>query len=227
MRKNDMLIGAVLQSLEIEDKFHGHVSQSCRYLARSYIKKDGNGKGGHDRERSMSSPSHYSNRKKDREFQNEGSSVGNGSGNNSFAGSSKSKLIHYDTSGDERFFDANDESGYESSSSSFSSHRHGSSSDAAAKFYDAEDDQDAPPSFKREVGLLPGSASPDPNKNDRDVTDNEELQSFVKAQVIITSPDSPTYASIDKEVSNQCESLFLCRPIVVLVHLLSKSVVVL
>jgi len=216
MRKNDMLIGAVLQALELEDKFHGHVSPSCRYLARSYIKKERNGKGGHDGERSMSSSSSHSSRKKreDRQLQKEGSKRGTkqltkGPGNNSrSAGSSKLKLSQSGTSGDDRFFDANDESGDESSSSTLSSHRRGSSLDAAATFYDAEDDESAPPSFKREVGLLPGSASPEPNKNDRDVTDNEELKSFVKAQVIMTSPESPTYASIDKEVSNQCANRF-------------------
>jgi len=210
MRKNDMLVGAVLQALEIEDKFHGHVSHSCRYLARSYIKNERNGEGGRDGERAMSSSSHHYNRKKreDQQLQKEGSNRGTkqlaeGSGNNSrSAVSSKSKLNHSSTSGDERFFDANDESGDESSSTTLNSRRHGSSSDAAAKFYDAEDDENAPPSFKREVGLLPGSASPQPNKGDRDVTDNEELQSFVKAQVVMTSPESPTYASIDKEVSN-------------------------
>jgi vacuolar protein sorting-associated protein 13A/C len=211
-----MLVGAVLQALEIEDKFHGHVSHSCKYLARSYIKNERKEKGGHDGEKAMSSSSYHSNRKSrdDRQPQKEGNTGGtkqltNDSGTNSRnGGSSKSKLSHYNTSGDERFFDANDDSGYESSSSSFSSHKH-SSSDAAAKFYDAEDDQNEPPSFKREVGLLPGSASPEPSKDDRDVTDNEELKSFVKAQVILTSPESPTYASIDKEVSNQSVYAYL------------------
>lgn len=46
MRKNDMLVGAVLQTLEIEDKFHGHVSYSSCYLARSYIKQEGKVKEG-------------------------------------------------------------------------------------------------------------------------------------------------------------------------------------
>ena len=204
-----MLVGAVLQALEIEDKFHGYVSHSCKYLARSYIKKVRNEKGGYDSEKTMSSSSYHSNRenREGRKAQKEGNKGGtkqltNDSGNNSRnAGSSKSTLSH-STSGEERFFDANDDSGYESGASNFSSHKHGSSSDAAAKFYDAEDDHNEPPTFKREVGLLPGSASPEPSNDDHDVTDNEELKSFVKAQVIITSPESPMYASIDKEVSN-------------------------
>lgn len=189
MRKNDMLVGAVLQTLEIEDKFHGHVSYSSCYLARSYIKQEGKVK-------------------EERNLQIGGSKGGtkhlkSGSGNNPWTiGPLKPKLTPQDSSGDERFFDANDDSGYESSSSSSSLHRRDSSSDAAIKFYDAqegEDDHDEPPSFKREAGLLPGSASS--RQDDYDVTDNEELKSFVKAQVIITSPESPTYASIDKEVS--------------------------
>ncbi|KAG0604101.1 hypothetical protein M758_10G145000 [Ceratodon purpureus] len=215
MRKNDMLVGAVLQALEIEDKFHGHVSPSCRFLARSYIKKDRNGKRDDDG-RAISSSSHHSDRKKHEGGKN-GDLKQNSGNNSSNSSSSHSKLERYGTSGDERFFDANDESGYESTSSTFSSHRHGSSSDAAAKFYDAEDDQNAPPTFKREVGLLPGTASPEPNKHESDVTDNEELKSFVKAQVIITSPESPTYASIDKEVRVTLSTLsFYCnRPTVV------------
>ncbi|KAG0557949.1 hypothetical protein KC19_11G167800 [Ceratodon purpureus] len=225
MRKNDMLVGAVLQALEIEDKFHGHVSHSCKYLARSYIKKDRKGKGRHNSEKAMaSSSSHFKQKsREDRKHQkvgNEGETeqLTNDSANNSRnAGSLKSKLSHSNTSGDERFFDANDDSGNDSSSSTFSSHRHGNSSDAAAKFYDAEDDHNEPPSFKREVGLLPGSASPEPSRDDRDVTDNEELSSFVKAQVIITSPESPTYASIDKEVRVSLSTLaFYCnRPTVI------------
>ena len=192
MRKNDILVGAVLQTLEIEDKFHGYVSYSCRYLARSYITQE-------------------SKVKAERNLKEGAKQLTSGSGSNSWkqTGSSKPKLTPQDSSGDERFFDANEsgyESGYESSSSTFSLHRRdSSSSDMIAKFYDAqggeEDDHDEPPSFKREVGLLPGSAYPS-QEDDSDVTNsNEELKSFVKAQAIMTSPKSPMYASIDKEVS--------------------------
>lgn len=191
MRKNDLLVGAVLQTLEIEDKFHGHVSHSCRYLARSFFK-------------------HESKVKEEWNLLTGGSKgetkqFGYGSGNNSSkTGLSKPKLTQQRSSGDERFFDANDESGYESSSSTFSLLRRDSSSDRYVKFYDAlegEDDQDALPSFKRKVGLLPESAFSSPD--DFDVTNSEELKSFVKAQVIMTSPESSAYASIDKEVSYQ------------------------
>jgi len=191
VRKNDMLVGAVLQTLEIEDKYHGHVSYSCRYLARSYIKQESKVK----KERNFST----------RESIGETKKLTIGSDNNSWkTGPSKPKLTPQDSSGDERFFDANDESGYESSSSTFSLHRRSSSSDTAVKFYDAqegEDDNDEPPSFKREAGLLPGAASS--SQDEYDLTENEELKSFVKAQVIMTSPESLTYASIDKEVSYQ------------------------
>lgn len=185
-----MLVGAVLQSLEIEDKFHGHVGISCRYLARSYIKENRNTDNKQDK--------HNSPEKDGRKGGIKQLSLNHG------RKLRKAKLSQSGSSGDERFFDANDESGNESGSSSFSSHRQDSMSDAASKFYDAEDrgepDESEPPSFKREVGLLPGSASPNPNGANQDITDKEGLRSFVKAQVIMSSQESPMYADIDKEV---------------------------
>ena len=38
MREHDMSIGAVLESLEIEDAFVGKGSSSCRFLVQSFIK---------------------------------------------------------------------------------------------------------------------------------------------------------------------------------------------
>ncbi|XP_024403056.1 uncharacterized protein [Physcomitrium patens] len=220
--KNQMLVGAVLQSLEIEDKFHGHVSYSCRYLARSYIKKKR--KEQHHESSRPTSPHEHTHLEnlEDQKLKDKRSEVLiNRSGNNSRnPGMSKPMLSRYNSSGDEHFFDAYDESDYESSSSTFSLHTRDSSSDLAVKFYDAIDgeaDNHEPPSFKREVGLLPGSASPDRSKSDHDVTDIEDRESFVKAQVIMTSPESRTYASIDNEVRISLSALsFNCnRPTII------------
>jgi len=38
MREHDMSIGAVLESLEIEDAFVGKGSSSCQFLVRTFIK---------------------------------------------------------------------------------------------------------------------------------------------------------------------------------------------
>lgn len=190
MRKNDMLVGAVLRTLEIEDKFHGHISYSCRYLARSYIKQESKVK----EEQNL-----RIGRSKARTMQ-----LTPGSISTFWESPSKGELTPQSSSGDERFFDANYESGYDSSSSSLSVHRRDSSADVFLKFFDAQEgvnEHVEPPSFKREVGLLPGSTSS--SQDVYDVNGGDELKSFVKAQVIMTSPESPTYASIDKEVSGE------------------------
>jgi vacuolar protein sorting-associated protein 13A/C len=90
-RKNDLLVGAVLQTLEIEDKFHGDVSHSCRYLVRSFVK-------------------HESEVKEERNLVTGGSKgetkqLRDGSGNKSSkTGPSKPKLTQQRSSGDELFF---------------------------------------------------------------------------------------------------------------------------
>lgn len=208
MRKYDMLVGAVLQSLEIEDKYHGHVAYSCRYLARSYMKQQRKEKrDDQDGRRSSRSPDRIETHQKDGHYKD--GKEGKEGGLKPLAGGEgvkpkriNSRRVERVKSEDERYFDANDESGGEGSRSP---HRQDSKSLAASKFYDAEDgetEESEPPSFKREVGLLPGSASPDSSKKNQDVTDNEELRNFVKAQVILSTQESPEYANIDKEVSS-------------------------
>lgn len=175
-----MSVGAVLQALEVEDKFHGHVSPSCKYLARSYIKTAhkitgvpplSNGRNGHGK--------HHRHR------------PSNG----------KKSPKRRQTSESDRFFDAPEE--FLDAEEQSKGHRLRRSSDSLSKFFDAEEDGNSqsgddrePPSFKRDSGLLPLTGL---KENGEDVL-KEGAENFVKAQVIMCSQDSPDYGNVDKQV---------------------------
>ncbi|KAJ4957745.1 hypothetical protein NE237_024856 [Protea cynaroides] len=66
-----------------------------------------------------------------------------------------------------------------------------------------------PPSFSRITGLLP-DAEPRTVPGDMEITDN--LDSFVKAQIVIYDQNSPLYANVDKWVMVTLANLsFFCR----------------
>jgi vacuolar protein sorting-associated protein 13A/C len=199
MKQFDMQVGAVLESLEVEDKYHGHVSSSCRYLARSYIKES---KKGHKNKKGGTKVSQS--RKPDNSEQQQQpkskalteTTMGGGSS------SSQSAVAHKARSSDDRFFDATEDL-VESDDGSRSPLRRRSFNRAAVIFYDAEEGSEdmerEPPSFKREVGLLPETTAVSSSPTD-ELSRSKSLQTFVKAQVIISSQESPEYANIDKEV---------------------------
>ncbi|BBN04917.1 vacuolar protein sorting-associated protein 13A/C [Marchantia polymorpha subsp. ruderalis] len=194
MRTYDMSVGAVLQALEVEDKFHGHVSPSCKYLARSYIKTAhkitgvpplSNGRNGHGK--------HHRHR------------PSNG----------KKSPKRRQTSESDRFFDAPEE--FLDAEEQSKGHRLRRSSDSLSKFFDAEEDGNSqsgddrePPSFKRDSGLLPLTGL---KENGEDVL-KEGAENFVKAQVIMCSQDSPDYGNVDKQVKVTLATLsfFANRP---------------
>ncbi|KAL2636221.1 hypothetical protein R1flu_007700 [Riccia fluitans] len=191
MRTYDMSVGAVLQALEVEDKFHGHIAPSCKYLARSYIKTapkttgdsvSSNGRNGHGKHQ-------HRHRSSD----------------------GKKGAKHRHNSEHDRFFDAQEEF-----LDAEDHHKHSlrRSSGSLSRFFDAEEDgnrspldDQEPPSFKRDTGLLPLTDSgQDPLE--------EIVENFVKAQVILYSQDSPDYGSVDKQVKVTLATLsfFLNRP---------------
>eukprot|EP00246_Nothoceros_aenigmaticus_P016844 TRINITY_DN7877_c0_g1_i1.p1 TRINITY_DN7877_c0_g1~~TRINITY_DN7877_c0_g1_i1.p1 ORF type:complete len:308 (+),score=56.20 TRINITY_DN7877_c0_g1_i1:30-926(+) len=184
-----MALGAVLQSLELEDKLFGSSHPSLKYLARSCI------------------TSHTKMTSKKRKLIANGRN-GHGAGK---------KHIRDSASTDDMFFDAAEELGDSDSDSRGGSSR-GSfrrSLRSSNRFFDADElsndgniDRRVPPSFDRVQDLLPGSTSGNGHK------DSYEAESFVKAQMIFCSPDSPKYHNIDKEVRVTLTSLsFSCtRP---------------
>lgn len=199
MKQFDMQVGAVLESLVVEDKYHGHVSSSCRYLARSYIKESKKGhknkKGGTKVSQSRNSDNPEQQQQPKSKSLTETTRVGGSS-------SSLSAVGHKGRSSDDRFFDATEDLA-ESDDGSRSPLRRRSFNRAAVIFYDAEEGSEdmerEPPSFKREVGLLPGTTAASSSPAD-ELLRSKSLQTFVKAQVIISSQESPEYANIDKEV---------------------------
>jgi vacuolar protein sorting-associated protein 13A/C len=211
MKQFDMQVGAVLESLEVEDKYHGHVSSSCRYLARSYIKES---KKGHKNKKGGTKVS-QSRKPDDPEQQQQPKSKAltettRGGGSSS----SLSAVAHKGRSSDDRFFDATEDL-VESDDGSRSPLRRRSFNRAAVIFYDAEEGSEdmerEPPSFKREVGLLPETTAASSSPAD-ELSRSKSLQTFVKAQVIISSQESPEYANIDKEVRIGLSTLsFYCN----------------
>lgn len=182
MKTYDMSVGAVLQALEIEDKCHGHVSPSCKYLARSYIKTSKT-----DKPPKMNGRANHSGNHSGRLHRQRPSPVPH-----------HGKRISRDrgTGENDRFFDAAEDLDSEDSSPGRILRR---SSNSLSNFFDAEEGgMEEPPTFKRTSGLLPPTG---PQGKDHDVVQDEGLRNFVKVQVIMCSQDSPDYANVDKQVS--------------------------
>lgn len=173
MRQYDMSLGAVLQSLELEDKLFGSSHPSLRYLARSSI---------------ASARKVISKKKRLSSNGKSGSGMG------------KRHTLEKQPGSDDMFFDAAEELGDSDSDSRGGSSRR--SLRSASKFFDADEfvsdvgSVKDPPSFDRVPDLLPDSSNGDIHHV------HDESPSFVKAQMIFCSPDSPKYKNVDKEVSS-------------------------
>ncbi|XP_043697676.1 uncharacterized protein LOC122648528 isoform X2 [Telopea speciosissima] len=145
IRGNDLLIGTVLKSLEIEDLVCNGGTQPC-YLARSFIKTADI--------TTLDAPL---------------------------------SVVDKTHSEDDKFFEA---------------------SENLVDFVDCPE-QPLPPSFNHIAGLLP-DAEPRTVTREMVVTDN--LDSFVKAQIVIYDPNSPLYTNVDKRVMVTLATLsFFCR----------------
>jgi len=147
IKGNDMFIGTILQSLEIEDLVCGGTSPRC-YLARSFI-----------RGRDVTSALEVAVKQScnDHDFSSES---------------------------DDKFYEAS-ESLPETDSSS------GNFSPEVSAF--------RPPSFSKVPGLLPDSSF---QSMDKDMGRIDELDSFVKAQIVIYDQNSPFYSRTDNMVSH-------------------------
>lgn len=171
MREHDMSIGAVLESLEIEDAFVGKGSSSCQFLVRSFIKNSNKAIG--TRKNSLGSEK----RKKFRKTQS-------------------NKQIE----GSEYFFETSEDledspelkfHGSRQPSDTASEFFDAESSLANDKLHGEI------PSFRRIPGLLPNLEE---RERSHVLEQTGYLDSFVKAQVILLDQDSPAYTNIDKQV---------------------------
>lgn len=171
MREHDMSIGAVLESLEIEDALVGKGSPSCQFLVRSFIKNSNKAIG--TRKNSLGS-----------EKQNELRKARN---NKQFEGS-------------EYFFETS-EGLEDSSEHKFQGSRQPSDMaseffDAECSLANDKLDSEIP-KFRRIPGLLPDLEE---RERSHVLEQTGYLDSFVKAQVILLDKDSPAYTNIDKQV---------------------------
>ncbi|XP_039123130.1 uncharacterized protein LOC120259563 isoform X5 [Dioscorea cayenensis subsp. rotundata] len=184
MKANNILIGTILKSLEIEDQFGCAQTTTCRYLARSFINST-------EATASASYPS----------------SVGTAA-----LGVGGDEAEQNDGE-DDKFFEATDdvndlvEQPFQRQGSMPEYFAAESSFPSKIFFID-------PPSFSRIAGLIP-----DPGLEDRsnNLKENDALDSFVKAQIIIYGQDSPLYNNIDNQVLVALSMLtFFCyRPTII------------
>lgn len=187
MRRFDMSVGAVLQALEIEDKFSSKGSSQQHYLACSDINASRTQKDSDD---------HAARRCYDVRRR-------------------KGKKVSNDRKESrDMFFDTEENLG-EPENPQLSQSRHLSRS--TSDFYDAEDFEPGgslspkdPPKFERIPGLLPDLE----DHGKEGFSKNELQEDFVKAQVILFSLDSPAYKNVDKQimVSLATLSFFCIRP---------------
>ena len=171
MREPDMSIGAVLESLEIEDAFVGKGSSSCQFLVWSFIKNSNKAIG--TRKNSLGSEKWKKFRKTRSNKEIEGSEYCfetsedlEDSPELKFHGS----IQPSDTASE--FFDAE--------SSLANDKLHGEI-----------------PSFRWIPGLFPNLEE---RERSHVLEQTGYLDSFVKAQVILLDQDSPAYTNIDKQV---------------------------
>ncbi|XP_024524741.1 uncharacterized protein LOC9654875 isoform X2 [Selaginella moellendorffii] len=169
MRDNDMAVGAALLSLEIEDRWYGQTSPSCRYLARSTIS-----------ESELNNP--------------------------------QKESIARENSPAERFFDSSDEFDFEKTSQEDGSGKSVLSRRSSSQFYDADSSfHEKRSEFVRTPDLLP------PLEDQLTFGRDQELKSFIKAQVILSAPEATSYSNIDKQVKVSLATLafYLNRPTLV------------
>lgn len=171
MREHDMAIGAVLESLEIEDAFVGKGSPSCQFLVRSFIKNSNKASG--TRKNSLGGVK----QKKSR----------NSWGEKQFKGSD----YFFETSEDLEDSSEHKFQGSRQPSDTASEFFDAASSLANEKLHDEI------PSFRRIPGLLPNLEE---REKSHVLEQPGYLDSFVKAQVILLDQDSPAYTNIDKQV---------------------------
>ncbi|KAK9094958.1 hypothetical protein Scep_026427 [Stephania cephalantha] len=168
LQRNDLLIGMLLKSLEIEDLVAYDGMPGPRYLARSFIKST-------DMDTLDSSLSR---------------------GHTRFESRTSSEVTQ--SEGDEKFFEASEDLTDDVDSMQPSENV-------------PENSLIKPPSFSRMTGLLPDS---DLNARAEDMGLADNLDSFVKAQIVIYDQSSPLYNNIDKQVMVTLATLsFYCyRP---------------
>ncbi|KAI5072395.1 hypothetical protein GOP47_0012501 [Adiantum capillus-veneris] len=188
MRQFDMSIGAVLQALEIEDKYSGSECSKIRYLACSDLNIS-------------------------KRFQN---GAIQDTMHDARVGKPGKRKGRVQKGRKEQFFDTEEDIGKtEVGEGRMIQNRHNSGS--ISDFYDAEDHDLAdhssikdPPQFDQIPGLLPDAKDP---LGEESHTDNIQ-DKFVKAQVLLISLDSPYYNNVDKQltVSLATLSFFCIRP---------------
>ena len=162
IRENDLFVGTILSSLEIQDLFHCEEAAIPRYLAKSFIMN------------ASKSPL---------------PSISNVGDQSSVASE------QYETDGEEKFYEA-----YDSLSDvvdlSIAPQEDKIDDSSFRSYFPSENSSLESLTFTRIPGLLPNAESPDRSN----FKDSAELDSFVKAQIIIFDRDSSFYSSIDKQV---------------------------
>eukprot|EP01018_Ginkgo_biloba_P007485 Gb_23775 [translate_table: standard] len=172
MREHDMSIGAVLQSLEIEDTFGGQGCPSCQFLARSFFENS----------------SHDHGQRKP--------SLG-GETAKEFRTAWKNKQLD----GNECFFDTSEDpvdsaEEFQIGGSTQLTETVSDYFDAESSLVNGMLSKEAL-SFTRVPGLLPDLEEKD---SSHVLERMGKLDSFVKAQVMLFNEDSPAYANVDKQV---------------------------
>eukprot|EP01018_Ginkgo_biloba_P007916 Gb_35998 [translate_table: standard] len=184
MREHDMSIGAVLQSLEIEDAFGGQGCPPCQFLARSFIENSSQAHG--HRKPSLGGETA-------KEFQK--------------------ALENKQLDGNECSFDTSEDpvdspEEFQIEGSIKPTKTVSDYFDAESSHVNDELSKEAL-SFMRVPGLLPDLEE----KHSSHVLEHMgKLDSFVKAQIMLFNEDSPAYANVDKQVLLSLATLsFFCN----------------
>lgn len=199
IKSNGMFIGTVLKSLEIEDLVSCKGFSQSRYLARSFIG-------------SMDATSSFD------DVGNQSLDINDGimDATSSFDDARKQSLGVNDVAqseGDENFYEAPENlvdvvdcsTQFLGSIAEYS----GSQWSLSSKLLSLK-----PPRFTQTSHLLPDDA---PQSKSEDIEPNDNLNSFVKAQIVIFNQSSPCYANIDKRVTVTLATLtiFCRRPTII------------